>query len=114
MIDIEEFLSTDKFTSKQEIAELTGLSERAVRSKISDLKFTVPVIYNSYTKGYRLAKDLSNMSKQEIIEETNLIQHSIKDIQARKRVFDKQLRTYIAYLKVAEEKIFSLNVSNRK
>lgn len=103
MIDVQEYLSTDKFTSRQEIAELTGLSERAIRSKISDLKLTVPVIYNSYTKGYRLAKNFNNMSKEEIIEETNLIQHSINDIQARKKVFDKQLRTYIAYLKAAEK-----------
>ena len=103
MISIEDYLSTEKFTSKQEIAELTGLSERVVRRKISDLKLTVPVIYNSYTKGYRLAKNFNNMTKQEIIEETNLIQHSINDIQARKKVFDKQLRTYIAYLKVADK-----------
>ena len=103
MINIEEFLSTDKFTSRQEIVELTGLSERAVRSKISDLKLMRPVIFNSYTKGYRLAKDFNDMSKEEIIEEMNLIQHSINDIQARKKVFDNQLRTYIAYLKVGEK-----------
>ena len=103
MINIEDYLSTEKFTSKQEIAELTGLTERVVRKKISELKLVKPVIYNSYTKGYRLAKNLSNMNKDEIIEETNLIQHSINDIQARKKVFDKQLRTYIAYLKVADK-----------
>lgn len=103
MVNIEEYLCTDKFTSRQEIAGVTGLSERAVRSKISNLKLKVPVIYNSQTKGYRLAKDIKSQTNEELRTEVELIKHCISDIQARKKVFDKQLQTYIAYLKVAEK-----------
>lgn len=103
MINIENYLSTEEFKSKEELAKETGLSERCIRKKISELKLTRPVIFNSYTKGYRLAKDFSKLTKTEILEEMNLIQHSINDMQARKKVFDKQLRSYIAYEKSAEK-----------
>ena len=103
MINIEDFLNDKKLTSKQEIAELTGLNERVVRKKISDLKLVKPVIYNSHKKGYRLAKKIEEMTKEELQKEVKLIEHCIADIQARKKVFDKQLRTYIAYLKIADK-----------
>lgn len=103
MIDIEEHLNTNNFKSKQELSEETGLKERMIRNKISDLKLIKPVIYNSKTKGYRLAKNIYEMDHMELEKEVELIQHCINDIQSRKKVFDKQLRTYIAYLKVAEK-----------
>ena len=49
---------------------------------------------------------------EDVRVECAAIQHCIADIQARKKVFDKQLRTYIAYLKRIE-KIFNTNVSQR-
>lgn len=103
MIDIEEYLNTNNFKSKQELSEETGLKERMIRNKISDLKLIKPVIYNSNTKGYRLAKNIYEINHAELEEEIELIQHCINDIQSRKKVFDNQLRTYIAYLKVAEK-----------
>lgn len=105
MVNIEDFLSADEFRSKQDIADITGLTERSVRHKISDLKMVKPVIYNSQTKGYRLAKNFLQIPLNEVKEEAELIQHCINDIQARKKVFDKQLRTYIAYLKALEKLI---------
>lgn len=108
---IEEYLHTDKFTSKLELMDLTGLSERAVRREISDLKLVKPVIYNSQTKGHRLAKRIEDLKTlDDVATEYKAVQHCIADIQARKKVFDKQLRTYIAYLKKIE-KIFNTNVS---
>jgi biotin operon repressor len=103
MIEIENYLSTERFISKQEIADRSGLSERNVRRKISDLKLKRPVIFNSKTKGYRLAKHLDEMSKEEIIEEMELIQYSANEINSRVKVLNQQLRSYIAYLKVAEK-----------
>lgn len=103
MIDIEEYLNTNNFKSKQELSEETGLKERMVRNKISDLKRIKPVIYNSKTKGYRLAKNIYEINHIELEQEIELIKHCINDIQSRKKVFDNQLRTYIAYLKVAEK-----------
>lgn len=101
MVNIEEFLSTEYFRSRQELSKETGLTEREVRNKISKLKYDRPVIYNSYTKGYRLAKDFSLLTREEIEKELELINHSIRDIGSRKKVFDKQLRSYIAYKEAA-------------
>lgn len=100
---IKEYLNTEQFTTRQELVVSTGYSDRKVRQMISDLKLIEPVIYNSQTKGYRLARDLSKLTREELIEELKLIDHCLKDIEARKDVFNKQERTYIAYKKVGEQ-----------
>ena len=41
----------------------------------------------------------------ELQEEINLIKHCIAEIQSKKKVHNKQLRKYIAYLKIAEKRI---------
>lgn len=102
-MNIIDFLSSEKFKTRQELVDETGLSDRVVRKKISDLKLVMPVIFNSQTKGYRLPKDLEKMTYEELQEELKLIQHSINDLEARKRVFNNQERNYIAYIKRAEK-----------
>lgn len=105
MINIIDYLSDKKFKSKEQLMKETGLNERVVRQKISDLKLTRVVLYNSQTKGYKLAKfiDPDKMTDEEIEKELDLVQHSINDIKARKKVFNKQLRKYIAYQKKVEK-----------
>lgn len=104
MKTIKEYLSTDKFKTRKELAEETGMSDRQVRSKISELKETDVVLYNSQTSGYKLAKRIEEMEPEELKKEIELVQHCINDLEARKGVFNKQERTYIAYLKLAERK----------
>ncbi len=62
-INIENYLSSIRYTSRQELCEITGLNDREVREKISELKKHRVVIYSSSTKGYRLAKEYKSMSK---------------------------------------------------
>lgn len=100
---IEQYLRNDKFTSREELAEKMKVSEREVRRQISELKTHRVVIYNSQTKGYRLAKELRSMNKEEREEDINLVNRSVADIKSRKKVYNKQLRKYIAYLKKAAE-----------
>ena len=104
-MNIVDFLNDKEFTSKQEIMAATGLNERTVRAKISELKKERVVIYNSQTKGYRLAKfiDPDRMSAEEIENELELIEHSLNDIKSRMKVFKKQMRKYIAYQKKVEK-----------
>lgn len=102
-MEIVNFLTTERFITRKELIELTGLNDRVIRNKISELKETVPVIYNSQTSGYRLAKDLSKLSPTELQEELELIEHCINDIEARKSVFNYQERTYIAYLEKGKD-----------
>lgn len=46
-INIENYLSATRYTSKQEICEKTGLNERTVRNLVSKLKEKRVVIYSS-------------------------------------------------------------------
>lgn len=112
-MNIEEYLSTENFKTRQQLVQETGLNDRAVRNKISDLKKIKPVIYNSQTRGYRLAKDINSFNTaDEAIEESMLIQHCINDIEARKRDMNMSERTYIAYRNELDKQIMILRNEN--
>lgn len=104
-MNIVDHLNDKEFKSKQQLMKETGLNERTVRQKISELKKERVVLYSSQQKGYKLAKfiDINNMTDEEIQKECEMVQHCINDIKARKRVFNKQLRKYIAYQKKVEK-----------
>lgn len=82
-INIENLLSSNKFISKQEIMKITGLNERTIRNLVSKLKEKRVVIYNSQTKGWRLAKEYKSMSKIQREEEINQIKHTLEDKKSR-------------------------------
>lgn len=103
-MNIEQYLNTEYPLTRQELVEKTNLSDRKVRNEISELKQKRAVIYNSQTKGYKLAKDTDTIKLEEIEEEKKAIQHCLNDIESRKRVFNKQERVYIAHLKRLEKK----------
>lgn len=110
---IEQFLNTETFKTRQELVQETGFTDRAIRNQISILKKIRPVIYNSQTSGYRLAKDIKSFNTvAEAEEEGRQIQHCINDIEARKKDFNMTERTDIAYLKKLEEKIMLLENEN--
>lgn len=100
---IEDYLNSDTFTTRKELVAKTGMRDRVIRDKISNLKLKKPVIYNSQTKGYRLTKDLSILNREEIIEEILEVQHSRNDIISRIEVFSKQLKAYDDYLNEADK-----------
>lgn len=102
-INIENYLSATKYTTRKELVEKTGLSDREVRKEISELKKTRVVIYSSQRSGYRLAKELRSMSKIEREEEIKQVQHSLNECKSRTKQLKKQMRKYIAYLKKAEQ-----------
>lgn len=106
-INIKDYLSDKRFKTKEQLMKETNLGERTVRRKISELKYDRVVLYNSQTKGYKLARfiDPEKMTDAQIEKELDLVQHSINDIKARKKVFNKQLRKYIAYQKKVEKEL---------
>lgn len=106
---IEDYLSTEYFKSRKQLSKETGLTDRALRFKISQLKKEKAVIYNSQTRGYRLAKEIESIATvDEAKKEMELIQHSINDIEARKADMNKSERSYIAYLKRLENRVRDL------
>lgn len=102
-IAIENYLSSTKYTSRKELVEKTGLSDREVRKHISELKKTRVVIYSSHRAGYRLAKEYSSLSSQEREEEKRLVLNSLNECKSRTKQLNQQKRKYIAYLKKAEQ-----------
>lgn len=104
-MNIESYLSATSYKTRGQLVNETGLSDRKVRSQISELKKKKVVIYSSNTKGYRLAKEINSASESELQKEIELIKHCIAEIQSKKKVHNKQLRKYIAYLKVAEKRL---------
>ena len=102
-INIENYLSATRFTTRKELTEKTGLSDRKVRDMISKLKTKRVVIYSSQRSGYRLAREIKSMSTIELEEELRLVEHSLNDCKSRTKQLNKQKRKYIAYLKKAEQ-----------
>lgn len=110
---IEEYLSTEYFTTRKELERRTGLTDRKVRTKISKLKETVPVISHSKGKGYRLAKDFQDFNTaKEVKQELEEIEHCINEINSRKRSLDKTKRTYKTYVKKLKNNILFLENTN--
>lgn len=108
-MNIENYLSTEEFKTRGQLIKETGKPDRTVRQAISELKKVKPVIYNSQTRGYRLAKNYNSFNTvEEAQKEYDLIQHCINDIEARKRDFNMSERTYIAYQKRLEQQIMIL------
>ena len=102
-INIKDYLSTEKYTTRKELVEATGFSDREVRSRISELKKKRVVIYSSQNTGYRLAKELKGLTKEEREKEVDLVKHSLNDCKSRTTQLNKQKRKYIAYIKKAEQ-----------
>lgn len=111
-IDIIKYLSTERYITRKELVEKTGLSDREVRNRISELKKERVVIYSSGKSGYRLAKELKNMTQQEREEEIELVTHSLNDCKSRTKQLNKQKRKYIAYLKKAEQIMLEENMNH--
>lgn len=102
-IEIENYLSASRYITRKELVERTGLSDREVRRKISELKKRRVVLFDSSRKGYRLAKEFRSMSKMEREEEIKQVEHSLNECKSRTKQINKQKRKYIAYLKKAEQ-----------
>lgn len=102
-IDIKNYLSTEKYTTRKELIEMTGLNDRDIRHKISELKRNRVVLYSSQRAGYRLAKELKSMTKEERAAEVKEVEHSLNDCKSRTTQLNKQKRKYIAYIKKAQQ-----------
>lgn len=100
---IENYLNSTRYTTRKELVERTGLSDREIRRQISELNKTRVVIYSSHRSGYRLAKEYSSLSSQEREEEKRLVLNSLNECKSRTTQLNKQKRKYIAYLKKAEQ-----------
>ena len=107
---IYEMIPNDDFITRSELKDLTKLSDREIRRLISSIKQEHTIISLSKGKGYRKTKSTDDMSYEEMLNEIDIIKHCINEINSRKKVYNKQLRQYIASLKVLQKKVENIPV----
>ncbi len=102
-MNIKDYLNDRGFKTRKKLIAETGMSDRAIRDKISELKQEEVVVYNSQTSGYRLARDYKELSGEDLYFEILEVEHSLNDILARIDVFNLQIKTYEKWLNNARK-----------
>lgn len=102
---IYDLIPEDRFITKKELMNLTGLDERAVRRYISNIRKDHSIISLSSGKGYKKSKSTDNMTPSEIKIEYNMIKHQLAESNSRIRELKKNMKSSIARLKILEKYI---------
>lgn len=92
--------------TKEQLVEITKLTEREVRSQIHDISIYYAVISNSSTKGYRLA-NVNFDNKEDISKEIDLLNYCINEDKKRAREIIKRISRKIAVMKILKKKLES-------
>ena len=102
---IYELIPEDRFITKKELMDTTGLDERTIRRYISDIRKEHSIISLSSGKGYKKSKSTDDMTPLEIAVEYDMIKHQIAESNSRIKELKKNMRTSIARLKILEKYI---------
>lgn len=100
---IMSYIKSETPTTKGELQNITGFTERSVRNEISSISKFHPVIAYSSRKGYRLAQDFSKLNVEEAANEWLEVEHSLNELKARNRDINKRMKPLIAYQKKMEK-----------
>lgn len=102
---IYELIPSDRFITRKELVEKTGLSDRSIRDYLSEIKKVKTIISNCDKRGYKRGIGTEKLTTVDDIDtELSLVKKSIKEINSRKKCYNFQLRQYIAYMKVLEKR----------
>lgn len=93
-----------KVRTKEELSEIRGISERAVRDEIAQCSMYYAILATSDKSGYRLAKAIDDLSDEELEQELEEVEHQIHEVNSRIKCLKKRLKPLIAYKKIAEKK----------
>ena len=100
---IMSYIKSETPTSKGELQNITGFTERSVRNEISSISKFHPVIAYSSRKGYRLAQDFSKLNVEEAANEWMEVEHTLNELKARNKEINKRMKPLIAYQKKMEK-----------
>lgn len=104
-MNILELIPTDRYIEKLELQDLTGLSERAVRDEICNIRKHNVILSSSKRKGYRRVKPTDEMTQEEMTIELGEVNQCIREYQNRIKDFRKTMRKLVARKKVLEKYI---------
>ena len=90
----------------EELSRKVGICERKVRDEINGIAKHYAVIRGSFQKGYRMARDFSKLSLEEMEEEAALVKKTASEFNSRIEDMKKPLKPLIAYQKQIEKEIF--------
>ncbi len=102
---IYDMIPKNDYITRSELKDLVKISDREIRRTISEIKQEHTIISLSSGKGYRRMINLDEANKEQLIKELEIIKHCINEINSKKKVYNRQLRQYIASLKVLQKKI---------
>lgn len=102
---IYNIIPEEEYITRKELVEKTGLSDRTIRSIISEIRKEHSIISLSSGKGYKKSKSTDDMTEEEIKTEYEIIKHQIKESNSRIKSIKANMRSSIARLKVLERMI---------
>ncbi len=102
---IYTYIPEDRFITKKELIDITGIDERSIRKYISDIRKEHTIISLSSGKGYKKVKPTDNMTQDEMKIEYEMIKHQINESNSRIKELKKNMRSSIARLKILEKYI---------
>jgi hypothetical protein len=71
--------------------------KRTVRNRISQHRFTVPVLQSPYEQGYRKPRQFEQMDTEQALAEYAEVNRCINEIEHKKSIYNAQERPLIAY-----------------
>ena len=101
-----EVMKTGGTYTKEQLVEITKLTEREVRSQIHDISIYYAVVSNSQRKGYRLAK-VQFDNKSDLANEIEILNHCINEEKKRAKEIVKRISRKIAVMKILQKKLES-------
>lgn len=89
----------------EDLEQILHCSNRKVREVIAECSMHYPIIaISEKASGYRRAKDLNNLTGDELIKEMAIVRRTISEHSSRVKCLKKKMKPLIAWLKIAEKK----------
>lgn len=98
-------LTTGLVYTKQELMNITGMNERAVRSELENIAKYYPVRATAGRKGYSILRFEENSTYNELKEVNNSAYDQIREIENRISSLKMRLKPLIAIMRVSALKL---------
>ncbi len=92
-------------TNRNELSNLLHCTDSQARQEVSEISLFYPLISSSSKSGYRLAKNINDMSNEDLKNEIDLVTMTLNEHLSRVKVLKKKCKPLIAWLKKANEKL---------
>lgn len=99
--------------TKEELQEILHCSNRKVREIIAECSMHYPIIAISEKgSGYRRAKSIDSLTGVDLAQEITMVERTLKEHKSRVKCLKKKMKPLIAWLKVAQKKLYEEENSN--